>query len=70
MTEFEGAGEKPKLHKVVALGNTYEIREDLKTLGFRWSPTSKRWYGLFPDDEVDAVFEEVGGLGARCEFED
>ena len=30
----------------VAVGKTYDIKDDLKSLGFRWNPANKVWYHL------------------------
>ena len=37
---------------IVAIGNTYPIKDELKSLGFRWNPANKVWYhagGLPPE---------------------
>ncbi|MEM4436143.1 MAG: hypothetical protein QXO22_04190 [Thermosphaera sp.] len=46
--------------KVVADGDTYQIREQLKSLGFRWDPLMKEWYKPFSTkEEADKFAEEV-----------
>ncbi len=31
---------------IIALGNTYPIKDQLKQEGFRWNPANKVWYYL------------------------
>lgn len=30
-------------HEIVVRGNTYPVKDALKAVGFRWSPSSKSW---------------------------
>ncbi|MBA7638504.1 hypothetical protein ES703_46160 [subsurface metagenome] len=45
---------------IVALGKTALIKDELKSLGFRWSKASKVWYHL--GDFTDSQSEYFGRL--------
>lgn len=60
------------LTKVLATGQTYEHREALKRLGFRWDGIAKEWWRVATDQEIDPLAEDVehetgGECQVRCE---
>lgn len=44
-------------------GNTYPVREQLKSLGGRWSPQSQGW--SVPDENAEAAQKLVAGAPAK-----
>ncbi|GAJ09895.1 unnamed protein product [marine sediment metagenome] len=44
---------------VIVYGRTYEIKDELKSLGFRWSQANKAWYhlGLFKEGQCEYLAE-------------
>lgn len=62
------ANERDSTEFILAEGNTYEQREDLKFFGFRWSPANKVWWTLAtPNSEkiVDKLSRELDGVRFR-----
>jgi len=48
--------------RVYVLGDTYHIKDKLKSLGYRWDPNVKAWY---KSDNVNNVKEELEKLGLQ-----
>lgn len=69
---FTGAGSPPKRTRVVATGKTFDAKDALKGLGFRWDFRQQQWFKMIEDEKIDDLFEQVEelGLGVRCEFDD
>jgi hypothetical protein len=47
--------------RILVLGDTYEIRDHLKRIGFRWDPAKKAWYtsASIGIDTVKAQLERI-----------
>jgi len=57
----------------VAVGNTYQIKEELKKLGFRWDPAARQWFkGLsrVPPKERVSLVERMHRLGQVILFDE
>lgn len=48
-------------------GNTYGIRETLKSLGFRWDPNKKAWVGTFETEEANELAHRWHSEGVYAE---
>jgi hypothetical protein len=60
----------PYTDKLYVCGKTYEIREKLKALGFRWSPSEECWVREVPPRKVaEAVKELQEKLGVKVSYQ-
>ncbi|GAI70266.1 unnamed protein product, partial [marine sediment metagenome] len=51
---------------IVALGNTYPIKEELKSLGFRWNAVNKVWYRLGEVTDLHCgFFTDIAGRDVK-----
>jgi hypothetical protein len=46
--------------RIYVLGDTYHVRDRLKSLGYRWDPNVKGWYKDSDIDTVKGELEEAG----------
>ncbi|MBA7474768.1 hypothetical protein ES707_10122 [subsurface metagenome] len=49
----------PTRFVIVAIGRTYPVKDELKSLGFKWSQRSKVWYhaGGMPPEHYESLIE-------------
>jgi hypothetical protein len=55
--------------KVFVTGKTFEVKDDLKAMGFRWNPRRKAWFVTEArwedvEERVDALCKSLGGTVA------
>jgi len=50
------------------IGDTYEIRDLLKSLGFKWNPMEKAWVREIPQNEQDEIEERKEAKALAKEF--
>ena len=48
-------------------GNTYGIKETLKSLGFKWDPIRKAWIGSVCDNEAEHLMHRWYSEGVYAE---
>ena len=53
--------------KIMFTGNTYGIKETLKSLGFKWDPIRKAWIGSVCDNEAEHLMHRWYSEGVYAE---
>lgn len=51
------------IYTVVLHGNTYDIKETLKTIGFKWNSNERFWYTVVKEDKKKQLTDQLVSLG-------
>lgn len=58
-----------EMKKLFVTGKTFEVKDALKAVGFKWDRPTKRWWREVSADELDQAKTAVEGLGVTVHVE-